>query len=89
MLTDILTVAQVAVSHIKLFHSTGAGITRMQLAKVVIASVLIFVVHAERLPEGKKYCIIMFADCVRLHIVAAMLNLATVNLLIVVCSQVL
>ena len=54
-----------------------------------IASVLIFVVHAERLPEGKKYCIIMFADCVRLHIVAAMLNLATVNLLIVVCSQVL
>ena len=61
----------------------------MQLAKVVIASVLILAVHAERLPEGKKCCIIMFTDCVRLHIVAAMLNLATVNLLIVVCSQVL
>ena len=71
LLTDILTVAQVAVSRIKLFHSTGAGVTRMQLAKVVIASVLILAVHAERLPEGKKCCIIMFTDCVRLHIVAA------------------
>ena len=35
------TVSQVAVSHIKLFHSTGAGRTRMQLAKVVIASDLV------------------------------------------------
>ena len=41
MLTDILTVTQVAASHIKLFHSSGAGRTRMQLAKVVVASVLV------------------------------------------------
>ena len=35
----------------------------MQLAKVVIASVLILAVHAERLPEGKICCIIMFTEC--------------------------
>ena len=45
LLTDILTVAQVAVSHIKPFHSTGAGVTRMQPAKVVIASVLSSLQH--------------------------------------------
>ena len=39
-------------SHIELFHSTGAGVTRMQLAKVVIASVLVIAVCAEGLPEG-------------------------------------
>ena len=48
-----MKVAQVAVSHIKLYHSTGAGITRMQPAKVVIASVLIFAARSEGLPEGK------------------------------------
>ena len=58
MLTDILTVAQVAqvaVSHIniKQFHSTGAGLTRMQLAKVVITSTLIIAACVDRLPEGK------------------------------------
>ena len=40
-------------SHIHLFHSTGAGRTRMQLAKVVIASVLVLAGCAEGLPEGK------------------------------------
>ena len=54
LLTDILTVAQIAVSHIKLFHSTGAGRTRMQLAKVVITSALVLAACAEGLPEGKR-----------------------------------
>ena len=54
LFTDILTVAQVAVSHIKLFHSTSAGVTRMQLAKVVITSVLVLAACAEGLPEGKS-----------------------------------
>ena len=36
-----LTAAQVAVVSYQLFHSTGAGRTRMQRAKVVIASVLV------------------------------------------------
>ena len=52
LLTDILTVAQVAVVSYQLFHSTGAGITRMQLVKVVITSALVLVVCAEGLPEG-------------------------------------
>ena len=34
-------------SHIKLFHSTGAGRTRMKLAKVVIACALVFAACAE------------------------------------------
>ena len=38
--------------HIKLFHSIGAGRTRMQLVKVVIASVLVLSGCAEGLPEG-------------------------------------
>ena len=37
LLTDILTVAQVAVVS---YHRTGAGRTRMQLAKVVVSSAL-------------------------------------------------
>ena len=41
-------------SHIKLFHSTGAGITRMQLAKVVIASALVLAACVKALPEGKR-----------------------------------
>ena len=36
-------------SHIKLFHSTGAEVTRMQLVKVVITSVLVFAACAEGL----------------------------------------
>ena len=40
-------------SHIKLFHSTGAGVTRMQLVKVVITSVLVFAACAEGLCKGK------------------------------------
>ena len=55
LLTDILTVAQVAVSYIKLVHSTSAGLTRMQLAKVVITSTLVLVACVEGLPEGKDY----------------------------------
>ena len=51
---NILTAAQIAVFHIKLFHSTGTGISRMQLAKVVIASALVLAVCAEGLPEGTK-----------------------------------
>ena len=34
----------------------------MQLAKVVITSVLVFAVCAERLPEGKS--ILMFTECI-------------------------
>ena len=45
-------------SHIKLFHSTGAGVTRMQLAKVVIAGVLVIAVCAEGLPEGMYVVIV-------------------------------
>ena len=41
-------------SHIKLFHSTGTGRTRMQLAKVVITSALVLAACAEGLPEGKS-----------------------------------
>ena len=55
LLTDILTVAQVAVvpyQHIKLFHRIGAGRTRMQLAKVMITSALVLAVCAEGLPKG-------------------------------------
>ena len=55
LLTDILTVVQVQLSHIKLFHSTCAEI-RMQLAKVVIASVLVFAACTEGLPEDKGLC---------------------------------
>ena len=40
-------------SHIKLFYSTGTGVTRMQLAKVMIASVLVLTACAEGLPEGE------------------------------------
>ena len=57
LFTDILTVAQVAqvaVSHIKLFHRTGAERSRMQLAKVVITSTLIIAACVDRLPEGKS-----------------------------------
>ena len=43
-------------SHIKLFHSTGTGRTRMQLAKVVMTSALVLVACAEGLPEGKIVC---------------------------------
>ena len=39
-------------SHI---NSTSAGSTRMQLAKVMIASVLVLAACAEGLPEGKTY----------------------------------
>ena len=39
--------------YIKLFHSTGARITTMQLAKVVITSALVLAACAEGLPEGK------------------------------------
>ena len=57
LLTVILTVAQIAVSHVKLFHSTGAGITRMQLAKVVvITSALVLAACTEGLPGGKIVC---------------------------------
>ena len=52
-ITDILTVAQVA-GRLKLFHSIGAGLTRMQLAKVVIASALVLAACVEGLPEGKR-----------------------------------
>ena len=55
LLTEILTVAQVAVSHIKLVHSTGAGLTKMQLAKVVITSTLVLAACVEGLAEGKDY----------------------------------
>ena len=40
-------------SHIKLFHSTGAGVKGMQLAKVVITSALDIAARAEGLPEGE------------------------------------
>ena len=39
-----------------LIHSTGAGITRMQLAKVVITIVLVLAACAEGLPEG-NFCV--------------------------------
>ena len=37
-------------------NSTSAGVTRMQVAKVVIASVLILTVCAEGLLQGKAVC---------------------------------
>ena len=40
-------------SHIKVFHSSDTGRTRMQLAKVVIASALVLAACAEGLPDGK------------------------------------
>ena len=43
---------EVQLSHTKLLHSTGTGITRMQLAKVVIASALVLATCAKGLPEG-------------------------------------
>ena len=49
---DILSHIKLQLSHIKLFHSTGAGITRMQLAKAVIASALVLAACAEGLREG-------------------------------------
>ena len=36
----------------KLFHSTGAGVTRMQLVKVVITIAYVIVGCAEGLPVG-------------------------------------
>ena len=54
MLTDILTVAQVAVVSCQaIFHSTGVGITRMQQAMVLITTALVLAVCANELPEGK------------------------------------
>ena len=54
LLTDILTVAQIAVvSYQTIFHSTGAGKTRMQQAMVLITFALVFAVCAKGLPEGK------------------------------------
>jgi len=41
-------------SHTKLLHSTGTGITRKQLAKVVIASALVLATYAEGLTEGER-----------------------------------
>ena len=49
-------------SHIKLFHSTGAGRARMQLAKVVTASALVLAGCAEGLPEGKGCVLKSTAD---------------------------
>ena len=54
MLTDILTVAQVAViSYQTIFHSTGVGITRMQQAMVLVTIALVLAVCTKELPEGK------------------------------------
>ena len=41
-------------SHIKVFNTTGTGRMRMQLAKVVIASLLVLAVCAQGLPEGNE-----------------------------------
>ena len=63
LFADILTVIhKLQLSHIKLFHSTDAEITRMQLAKVVITSALVLAACAEGLPEGKDcMCVEMYS----------------------------
>ena len=48
--------------YIKLIHSGGAGITGMQLTKVLITSVLVLAVCAEGLPEGKN-CVKLYFRC--------------------------
>ena len=54
-------------SHIKLYHSTGAGRARMQLAKVVITSVLVLAICSEGLPEGNKVsCVLKCTSDVKL-----------------------
>ena len=74
LLTDILTVAQVAVIS---YHSTGAGRTRMQLAKVVITSILILVASAEGWPEGKD-CVLKYIADVKILLLSVALNLFAV-----------
>ena len=49
--------------HWQISNSTSAGVTRMQVAKVVIASVLILTVCA-RLPEGKD-CVLKYVSDVK------------------------
>ena len=74
LLTDILTVSQVAVSHIKLFHSTSTGVTRMQLAKVVvIANALFFAACSEGLPGGKDCVLKCFSDMIFPQMLSAIL----------------
>ena len=53
LLTDILIVTQLAVISYESIPQYCAGVTRMQLAKVVITSVFVIVGCGEGLPEGK------------------------------------
>ena len=64
-------------SHIKLFHITGVGRTRMQLAKVVIVSALILAVCAEGMPEGKS-CVLKMQLLNFLKLLFAILKLFAV-----------
>ena len=54
-------------SHIKLFQSTGTGITRMVAVKVMITSVLVLVACTEGLPTQEPYMTSRSHNCIHVQ----------------------